>query len=147
MLISQILQSKRPDLVTVSPEATIRAAIAIMNREGVGALVVTDAEHNVLGVLSERDIVRCLDTQRSDVMSTPVSDVMRTDGPTIAMDDTIQSVMQTMTAARARHVLVVKFGHPIGIVSIGDVVKSRLDETMRENSVLQEIARVHWMAS
>jgi CBS domain-containing protein len=53
--------------------------------------------------------------------------------------------MEVMTAARARHVPIVKYGRPIGIVSIGDVVKSRLDETMQENSVLQDIARVHWL--
>jgi CBS domain-containing protein len=70
---------------------------------------------------------------------------MRTDGPVATLEDSVLSVMEVMTAARARHVPIVKYGRAIGIVSIGDVVKSRLDETMQENSVLQDIARVHWL--
>jgi CBS domain-containing protein len=147
MLISQILQTKRGDVVTISPQATVRSAISLMRREQVGALVVVDADQALLGVLSERDIIQFLDSEGAEVLDATVSRVMHTDGPTITLEETVQSVMQLMTTTRARHVLVMKFGHPIGIVSLGDVVKSRLDETMRENSVLQDIARVHWMTS
>ena len=147
MLISQILRSKRPDIVAISPEATIRSAIALMVREHVGALVVIDQDERLLGVVSEREIIHNLDFNSADLMSCSVRNCMRTDVPVAKRDDTIQSVMEVMTASRARHVPVVAYGRPIGIVSIGDIVKSRLDETIKENSVLQEIARSHWMTS
>jgi CBS domain-containing protein len=147
MRISQILRTKRSDVVVISPDATLRAAIALMTRERVGALVVVDEEQHLLGVVSERDIIESLDLDVPDLTVTLVRGVMRTDGPVATLEDSLQSVMEVMTATRARHVPIVKYGRPIGIVSIGDVVKSRLDETMQENSVLQDIARVHWLAS
>jgi len=145
MRISEILRSKRSDVVVISPDATIRSAIAVMTRELVGALVVVDDDQHLLGVVSERDIIQNLDLEGTDVMGTLVRRVMRTDGPVATQEDSVLSVMEVMTAARARHVPIVKYGRAIGIVSIGDVVKSRLDETMQENSVLQDIARVHWL--
>jgi len=145
MRISEILRSKRSDVVVISLDATIRSAIAVMTRELVGALVVVDDDQHLLGVVSERDIIQNLDLEGTDVMGTLVRRVMRTDGPVATQEDSVLSVMEVMTAARARHVPIVKYGRAIGIVSIGDVVKSRLDETMQENSVLQDIARVHWL--
>ena len=145
MRISEILRSKRSDVVVISPDATIRSAIAVMTRELVGALVVVDDDQHLLGVVSERDIIQNLDLEGTDAMGTLVRKVMRTDGPVATLEDSVLSVMEVMTAARARHVPIVKYGRAIGIVSIGDVVKSRLDETMQENSVLQDIARVHWL--
>jgi CBS domain-containing protein len=147
MLISQILRGKRPEVVVISPDEGIRSAVAIMVREHVGALVVVDEEQQLLGVISEREIIRNLDLNNPNPMNASVREVMRTDGPIAALDDTVRSVMEAMTVARARHVPVVAYHRPVGVVSIGDLVKSRLDETIRENSVLQEIARVHWMTS
>lgn len=147
MRISQVLRSKRPDVVTISPDASVRSAITVMNREHVGALVVIDSEQHLQGVISERDIIQCLDAQLVDLGLATVGGIMRTDGPTATLDDTLQSVMEVMTSARARHVPIIRYGRPVGIVSIGDIVKSRLDETMKENSVLQDIARNHWLTS
>ena len=147
MLISQILRAKRPDVVVISPEANLRSAISLMVSEHVGALVVVDEDNHLLGVASEREIIHGLDSERPDLTGTAVRQVMRTDVPVAALDDTVRSVMELMTAARARHVPIVAYGRPIGIVSLGDIVKSRLTETIQENSVLQEIARVHWLAS
>jgi CBS domain-containing protein len=147
MRISQILRSKRPDVVTISPDATVRSAITMMNREHVGALVVVDGEQLLLGVISERDIIQSLDSQDSDLTHATVGGIMRTDGPVASLDDTLQSVMAVMTSTRARHVPIIRYGRPFGIVSLGDVVKSRLDETMKENSVLQDIARNYWITS
>jgi CBS domain-containing protein len=147
MLISQILRTKRPDVVIIAPDATIRSTIDLMTREHVGALVVVDEEQHLLGVVSERDIIQNLDFEGADPMGALVCTVMRTDGPVANLEDTVRSVMEVMTAARARHVPVVEYGRPIGIVSLGDVVKSRLDETIQENSVLQDIARNHWLVS
>jgi CBS domain-containing protein len=147
MRISQILRTKRPDVVVITPEATIRSAIDLMKRERVGALVVVDEEQRLLGVICERDIIQNLDFEGLTLLGASVHTVMRTDGPVAGLEDTVRSVMEVMTATRARHVPVVEYGHPIGIVSIGDVVKSRLDETIQENNVLQEIARAHWLVS
>jgi len=145
MLISQILRSKRQDVVVISPEATLRTAVATMVREHVGSLVVIDEYEHLVGVVSEREIIHNLDFTGPDPLSMPVHTVMRTDVPVATLNDTLRSVMETMTAARARHVPVVAYGRPIGIVSLGDIVKSRLDEAIQENSVLQDIARSHWM--
>jgi CBS domain-containing protein len=147
MRISQILRTKRADVVTIAPNTTVRSAITTMTRERVGALVVVDPDERLLGVISERDIIHSLDSNGTDLMDVVVSKVMSTDGPVAALEDTVQSVMEVMTATRARHVPVVKYGRAIGIVSIGDAVKSRLNETIQENSVLQDIARVHWLTS
>jgi CBS domain-containing protein len=147
MVISQILRTKRPGVVVVSPDASIRSAIAAMVRQHVGALVVVDEDQQLMGVVSEREIIQRLDLEGPDLMATVVRSVMRTDVPVATQEDTVRSVMEVMTAARARHVPVVAYGRPIGIVSIGDIVKSRLDETIQENTVLQDIARVRWLAS
>jgi CBS domain-containing protein len=147
MRISQILRAKRPDVVTIAPDATVRSAIASMTREHVGALAVVDEDQHLLGVISERDIIHNLDFEGTNLMSALVSRIMRSDAPTAALEDTLQSVMETMTASRARHVPVVRHGRLIGIVSIGDVVKSRLDETIQENNILHDMARVRWLES
>lgn len=148
MLISEILRTKRPDVVVISPEGSLRTAIATMVREHVGSLVVIDQNEHLMGVVSEREIIHNLDTANPELtMDMPVRSVMRTDVPVASVDDTVQSVMQVMTAVRARHVPVVRYGRPVGIVSLGDIVKSRLDETIQEITVLKDIARVHWLTS
>jgi len=146
MRISQILPAKRQDLVSVPAAATLRGAIQLMKREHVGAVLVLDAERRLLGVLSERDIVHSLDTDGAEPFARPVLEVMRRDNPVAGAQDTVQSVMQTMTATRARHVPILEWGRVIGIVSIGDIVKSRLDEKMQENTVLQDLARARVIA-
>jgi CBS domain-containing protein len=118
-----------------------------MVRQHVGSLVVVDEDQRLLGVVSEREIIHTLDVEGTDLSATAVRSVMRTDVPVATQEDTVRSVMETMTAARARHVPVIAYGCPIGIVSIGDIVKSRLDETIQENTVLKDIARVHWLSS
>jgi CBS domain-containing protein len=147
MLISQLLRTKRPGVVVVSPETSLRSAIAQMVRQHVGSLVVVDEDQQLMGVVSEREIIQNLDLKGPDLMGTTVRNVMRTHVPVASQEDTVLSVMEVMTAARARHVPVVAYGRPIGIVSIGDIVKSRLDETIQENTVLKDIARVRWHAS
>ena len=146
MRISQLLPTKRPDVVSVHPGTTVRAAILVMRREHVGAVLVLDPDKRLLGVLSERDIVQSLDLESSDPFARPVLEVMRRENPVASAEDTVQSVMKIMTATRARHVPIVEWGRVIGIVSIGDVVKSRLDEKTQENTVLQDLARSRLIA-
>ena len=142
MRISQILQTKRMDVVVASPDSTVRTAITLMKQERVGALVVVDPSRRLLGVLSERDIIHSLAVEGEDVLRRAVGTIMRTDGPVVTMQDTVQSAMQAMTVKRARHVPIVDGERMVGVVSIGDVVKSRLDEKVQENSVLQDLARL-----
>ncbi len=140
MRISQILQNKRSDVVIISPESTIRSAVNLMKKQQVGALVVVDADRRLLGVLSERDVIHSLAAQGTDALHQPVGACMRKDVPVVRLQDTVQSAMHAMTAQRVRHLPIIDGGEIIGVVSIGDVVKSRLDEKTQENSVLQDIA-------
>jgi CBS domain-containing protein len=146
MLIGQILRTKKPGVVVISPDASIRSAIALMVRQHVGSLVVVDEDQRLLGVVSEREIIHNLELDNRDMLDAVVRSFMRTDVPVATQEDTVRSIMEIMTAARARHVPVVAYGCPIGIVSLGDIVKSRLDETIQENTVLKDIARVHWLS-
>jgi CBS domain-containing protein len=140
--ISQILQTKRSDVVVISPDSTIRAAVTLMKQQQVGALVVVDADRRLLGVLSERDVIHSLAAQGTDALHQPVGVCMRKDVPVVRLHDTVQSAMHAMTAQRVRHLPITDGGEIVGVVSIGDVVKSRLDEKTQENNVLQDIARL-----
>jgi CBS domain-containing protein len=143
MRISQLLQTKRSDVVVISPESTIRAAVTLMKQQQVGALVVVDADRRLLGVLSERDVIHSLASREgAEAMHQLVGTCMRADVPVVRLQDTVQSAMQVMTNQRVRHLPIVDGGRLMGVVSIGDVVKSRLDEKTQENSVLQDIARL-----
>ena len=146
MRIRQILQGKRLDVVVIAPDASIRAAINLMKQERVGSLVVIDRNRNLLGVLSERDVIHSLAGDGADVLQRSVDSIMRTDGPVVGLEDTVQHAMQVMTEKRARHVPVLEAKRMIGVVSIGDIVKSRLHEKIQENGVLQDIARLHVLA-
>jgi len=143
MRIRQILQSKRLDVVVIAPDSTIRAAINLMKQERVGSLVVIDPNRRLLGVLSERDVIHSLASEGAEVLQRPVDSIMRTDGPVVRLEDTVQFAMQVMTEKRARHVPVVDARRIIGLVSVGDIVKSRLNEKIQENGILQDIARIH----
>ena len=146
MRIRQILQGKRLDVVVIAPDASIRAAINLMKQERVGSLVVIDRNRNLLGVLSERDVIHSLAGDGADVLQRSVDTIMRTDGPVVGLEDTVQYAMQVMTEKRARHVPVLEAKRMIGVVSVGDIVKSRLHEKIEENGVLQDIARLHVLA-
>jgi CBS domain-containing protein len=146
MRIRQILQSKRLDVVVIAPDSTIRAAINLMKQERVGSLVVIDSNRHLLGVLSERDVIHSLATEGADVLQRDVGSIMRRDGPVATLEDTVQFAMQVMTEKRARHVPVVNRDRIIGVVSIGDIVKSRLNEKIQENEVLQDIALIRVLA-
>lgn len=146
MRVSQILPTKRSGIVRVPATATVLTAITLMKREHVGAVLVLDEDDRLLGVLSERDVVYGFASDPQELLQKPVLEVASRDAPTGALEDTVQSVMERMTATRARHVPIVRFGRVIGVVSIGDIVKSRLDEKTQENTVLQEIARAQFFA-
>ena len=146
MKIRQILQGKRLDVVVIAPDATIRAGVNLMKQERVGALVVIDRNRQLLGVMSERDVIHSLASDGPDVLQRSVDTIMRTDGPVVGLEDTVQHAMQVMTEKRARHVPVVDARRMIGVVSTGDIVKSRLNEKIQENGILQDIALLRVLA-
>jgi CBS domain-containing protein len=141
MNVKTILRNKGNWVATIRPDATIGEAIEMLNRERIGALVVSEGGECVDGVLSERDIVTALGDYGADLLSRPVDEIMTRDVVACDPADTVQDLMAEMTNRRFRHLPVVKDGRLCGIVSIGDLVKNRLDEVEFEaNSMRSFIA-------
>ena len=138
MNVEAILKTKGRSVVTIGPNATIGEAVDLLSRKGIGAVVVSDDGVRVAGILSERDIVRALAETRGAVLETPVSALMTRHVLTCRADDSIADLMAEMTQRRIRHLPVLDGGRLSGIVSIGDVVKSRLDEVETEASSLRQ---------
>jgi CBS domain-containing protein len=128
MNVHTILRGKGKSVVTIHPDATIERAIAVLRLRGIGALVVSDDGEKVAGILSERDIVEALGRYGGELLAVSVSEVMTCPVVTCEPEDSVAELMAEMTNRRIRHFPVVEDGRLIGIVSIGDLVKSRLDE-------------------
>jgi len=128
MNVHTILRNKGKSVVTIHPSATVERAVAVLRLRGIGALVVSDDGEKVAGILSERDIVDALGQYGSELLSVSVSEVMTCPVVTCEPDDSVAELMAEMTNRRIRHFPVMEDGRLIGIVSIGDLVKSRLDE-------------------
>jgi CBS domain-containing protein len=141
MTVKAILAGKSADLITIEPTATLGDAVKLLAANRIGAVVVTGAERRLVGILSERDIVRTLASEGAGALQTPVSESMTRKVVTCAETETISEIMERMTAGKFRHVPVVDQGRLIGIVSIGDVVKSRLQEMERESDALRDYIR------
>ncbi len=137
MRIHEVLASKpTQDVVTVKPDATVRELIGVLAEHNIGALVVSVDGGSVDGIVSERDVVRRLHEDEA-VLESPVSAIMSGDVQTCEVDATVNELMQVMTERRFRHVPVVdEDGRLTGIMSIGDVVKSRMSELQFERDQL-----------
>jgi CBS domain-containing protein len=136
--ISSLLQAKGGSVATIAPQRTVRDVVAELARHGIGALVVTEDGERIIGIVSERDVVRALHQRGATVLDDDVASVMTAEVRTCAPDDSVHSLMATMTEHRVRHVPVVVEGVLSGIVSIGDVVKQRIGELESENSAIIE---------
>lgn len=132
MKATQILDRKGRDVATIATTATIKDAVSELATHGIGALVVSDDGETVQGILSERDVVRRLGTDGAAVLERPVSDLMKAAVTTCSSESTTDDLMSMMTEGRFRHVPVVDGGKLSGIVSIGDVVKVRIEELAEE---------------
>lgn len=137
MTVRTVLNLKGHDVVTIAPDATLYDAIKMLTDHKIGALVVIGPENRVIGVLSERDIVGLLADPDANRFDRPVSSAMTRDPKTCGPNDTIPSLMHTMTMGRFRHMPVIENGKLTGIISIGDVVKLRLEEMERESEHLK----------
>jgi CBS domain-containing protein len=126
--ISQVLRHKGGEVATIDGSESVRTALAVLAERGIGALVVSSDGKRVEGILSERDVARGLHDHGAGLLTEPVSSVMTAQVHTCLPTASVTELAQTMTDHRVRHVPVVEDGELIGIVSIGDVVKARLDE-------------------
>ena len=136
MQISQLLRHKDPAVATIDGSDSVRAALELLAEKGIGALVVSSDGRRVDGIISERDVARGLRERGAQLLADPVSSVMTTQVHVCPPDASVDGLARTMTDQRVRHVPVVADGALIGIVSIGDVVKARLDELEEERKQL-----------
>lgn len=138
MKVRDLIAAKGDAVATTRPDATIATALKRLKMEGVGALVISEDGKSVAGILSERDIVRGLPDHGAALLEMRVDEIMTRSVKTCAPDSTIEELMGEMTRSRFRHMPVVVDGELGGIVSIGDVVKNRLEELETETHVLRD---------
>ncbi|MGI9435254.1 MAG: CBS domain-containing protein [Geminicoccaceae bacterium] len=138
MFVRQILASKGGDIVTINPSALISDVVALMGKERIGAVVVLDPDAHIAGIVSERDVTRGLAEHGAGLLTMQAHTIMTEDVVSCRPDDGIDKLMRKMTTGRFRHLPVVEKGSMIGIVSIGDIVKHRLEELESEASMLQD---------
>jgi CBS domain-containing protein len=136
MRIADVLRGKGGAVVTINPDATVAELVAGLADHNIGAMVVAGPD-GVKGIVSERDVVRQLHTHGASVLSSPVEKIMTSVVSTCSKEDTVDSLTLLMTENRVRHVPVLEDGKLIGIVSIGDVVKTRMQEMETEHEQLQ----------
>jgi CBS domain-containing protein len=132
MTVRAILAEKGYEVVTLSPKVSVADAIALLAKHRIGALIVTGDDKVIKGILSERDIVRRLAEDGASAMQHSVSDLMTANVKVCTENHTVNEVMEIMTRGRFRHLPVERDGKLIGVVSIGDVVKRRIEEVQRE---------------
>ncbi|BCJ46309.1 signal transduction protein [Actinoplanes ianthinogenes] len=138
MRISDILRVKGNSVVTVAPDMSVRGLVDALAKHRIGAVVVSRDGRAVEGIVSERDVVRALAAQGAAVLTEPVSTIQTTQVRTVSPEARLEDVERLMTEHRFRHVPVVVNGHLAGVVSIGDVVKNRIDELETERSTLAD---------
>lgn len=138
MLLTDVLRTKGEDVVTVPPDTDVTGLLAVLASHGIGAVVVSSDGTSVEGIVSERDVVRALGERGAGVLQEPVSAICTRDVRTCPPDARLDDLMRVMTEQRIRHVPVVLDGRLRGIVSIGDVVKRRMEELEGERAALAD---------
>ena len=141
MQVAQILKTKGGKVVTTSPESTAGDVARMLSEMKIGAVIVLGAGGKIAGIISERDIARGLAAHGSALPTIRVAELMTRSVATCTPESAITDIMATMTEKRFRHMPVLKDGALIGVVSIGDVVKYRLDELETETTALHEYIR------
>lgn len=141
MRISDVLRTKGSGAHTISPDALVTDLITQLAEHHVGALVVSGDGSTVAGIVSERDVVRRLHSAGAEVLQWRVSEIMTVDVHSAAPETQVEDLAREMTDRRIRHVPVVVDGALVGIVSIGDVVKNRIDELQTERDQLEAYVR------
>lgn len=132
MTVGRILEVKGYGLETARPDTSIAAIVQQLHQHNIGAVVVTDSKQRLLGILSERDIVRALAEQGRSVLKQRASDLMTARVVTAGEDESASDIMRLMTEGKFRHVPIMREGHLVGLVSIGDLVKHRISQLENE---------------
>lgn len=138
MKIDDIIRSKGSAVVTITAQASVTELTELLAQHNIGAVVVSANGSSVDGIVSERDVVRRLATEGASVLTRTVADIMSTPVVTCSRQDAIESTAHTMTYSRLRHLPVVEEGRLVAIVSLGDVVKHRIDQLTDERNHLLE---------
>ncbi len=138
MIVKSILSAKGSDVVTIAPTATVAEAIETLAERKIGALVVTGAGGRIVGIVSERDVVRTFAQFGGSALELPLTEVMTRKVVTCGPADTVAVLMERMTAGKFRHLPVMEEGDLVGIISIGDVVKYRLTELEFEHDAMRD---------
>ncbi len=138
MYVAEILNTKGTGVIATSPTETVAVTARLLNYERIGAVIVRDAKDNVIGVVSERDIIRCIAVNGARALDMEVRELMTSEVVSCKPTDTISEVMRVMTTRRFRHLPVMEDATLKGMISIGDVVKYRLEETEMETRVLRD---------
>ncbi len=141
MNVKTILAAKGGDVICIEPTATLAAAAQFLCKHRIGAVVIRGAAGRLAGILSERDIVRAITEHGAEALALPVGQVMTRDVVTAGEDESVADIMERMTSRKFRHLPVVSEGKLIGLVSIGDVVKQRVEEVERESEALRDYIR------
>ncbi|PKQ08381.1 MAG: inosine-5-monophosphate dehydrogenase [Alphaproteobacteria bacterium HGW-Alphaproteobacteria-12] len=136
MNVATILKAKGTDVTSVSPDTTLRDVAVLLTERRIGAAVVIQ-DKKVMGIVSERDIVKAVAGGGGNALNAPVRDVMTSRVITCSLNDSVDELMDSMTMGRFRHLPVIENGELVGIVSIGDVVKHRIAETVMETEALR----------
>ena len=138
MKVEKILQSKGAEVFAVSPSSTIEEAVNLLGEKNIGAVVVKDGAGRPAGILSERDVVRMMREKGAAAMSASVAECMTPEPFTCGLEASVDELMTQMTEKRIRHMPVIEGDQLVGIVSIGDVVKRKIEETEQEAAALKE---------
>jgi CBS domain-containing protein len=129
------------DIISIEPTADLTAAARLLGAHRIGAVVIRGAGGRLAGILSERDIVRAISEQGAEALALPVGQVMTRNVTTCGEDDSVASIMERMTAGKFRHMPVMARGELVGLISIGDVVKQRVEEIERESEAMRDYIR------
>ena len=138
MHVDTILQTEGTAVHTLRKTGTLADAVALLNAHNIGAVVITEDDGRIVGILSERDIVRQLGKNPSGALALPIADCMTKSVVTAERLTTIDDVMEMMTQRRIRHMPIAEHGKLVGIISIGDVVKLKIAEVEHEAEALRE---------
>ena len=138
MTVARILAGKGRDIVTMQPHHTLRDVVDVLAAKHIGALIIADTEGGMLGILSERDVVRAVAQNGANALEDPVTNYMTKEVVTSTEDEPVLTMVGKMSNGRFRHMPILRDGRLVGIVSVGDAIKFRLAQMEEEQTALRE---------
>lgn len=138
MRVRELLKGRMSDVITIETTSTVSTAAHLLMRHGIGGLPVIGRDGRIAGFIAEREIVAALDSHAEPIGSLAVERIMRRPAPTCSVDDPVKDIMVGITRERLRHIVVMDGGRIVGIVSVGDIVKHRLEQLEVEAGVLRD---------